>query len=392
MFGAKLDDAINVDDLRVRARHRLPRAVFDAVDGGAGAESTLRANEAAFARLDIRPRALADVTQRDMSTAAVGTPMALPVMLAPCGFARMCDGQAELAAARAAGRVGTVFVVSAAASMPLEQIAEVATGPLWYQHYLTGDRPATAVLLRRVAAIGCSALVVTIDQALSPSRERDIRNRLTVPLEPSLKLLLTGLSRPRWARDFLLGDAGLSAAGALGLQGARVAYWNLARTVTDVAGTTWDDIRWIRDQWPGPLLLKGVLRGDEVPEMVRIGVDGVIVSNHGGRNLDGVRATIDALPEVVAAADGEIDVLIDGGVRRGIDVLRALALGAKACLVGRPYMFALAAGGEAGVDRMFEILRADVERALAFAGCASIQDVDSTLVAVRPDPWVAPTR
>ncbi len=380
MKDRRLAAAVNVEDLRLLARRRLPRVVFDALDGGAGTEWTMRENSAAFGRLRLRPRAFAEVGERDLGTTVLGERASMPLLLAPCGFARMCDGEAELAVARSAGRAGTLFVVSAASSYPFERIAEVATGPLWYQLYLTADRAATAKTIERVAAAGYRTLVLTVDSAISPARERDIRNKLTVPLKPSPKLLLAGLSRPRWSRDFLFGGSGVSAAGALGLKDARVAFWNLARTVTDMAAVTWDDLAWLREQWDGPLVVKGVQRGEEVPRMVELGVDGIVVSNHGGRNLDGVPATLDVLPEVVAAA-GKAEVYLDGGVRRGADVLRALALGARACLVGRPYMFALGAAGEAGVDRMFELFRADFERALGLSGCAGVEQIDRSLVA-----------
>jgi isopentenyl diphosphate isomerase/L-lactate dehydrogenase-like FMN-dependent dehydrogenase len=378
------DRAISTHDLRRIARRRLPRAVFDAVDGGAGDERTLRANEAAYERLWLRPRALADAKTRDLRTTVLGTPVSMPVMLSPCGFARMCDSQAELAVARAAARAGTVFAVSGASSYPLEEVAAAAPGPQWYQLYMAKARAETDALLDRVEAAGYPVLCVTIDSPVSPTRERDFHNRLTVPLKPSPRLLVEGMSRPAWSLDFLLGGPGASPADTLGLAQARVAYWNLARTVTDMTVVTWDDIVWLRERWKGPLVLKGVQRGDEVPRIADLGVDAVIVSNHGARNLDGTRATVEVLPEVVDAAAGRMEVYLDGGIRRGADVLRALALGARACFVGRPYMFALAAAGEQGVDHVLSIFRAELEKGMALTGCSRLADIDGSLLERRP--------
>jgi isopentenyl diphosphate isomerase/L-lactate dehydrogenase-like FMN-dependent dehydrogenase len=217
---------------------------------------------------------------------------------------------------------------------------------------------------------------VTIDSAVYPTRERDYRNKLTIPLRLSPSLLITGLLNPIWAKDFILGKVGRSH----GLGQYRAAIRNLTNVARDLKPVTADDVRWIRDQWPGKLVLKGVMRGDECARMVDLGVDGIVVSNHGGRNLDGVRATIEILPEVVSAVKGRAEVFLDGGVRRGTDVLKAIALGARACLVGRPYMFGLAAGGEAGVARTLEIFRKEIDQAMGLIGCATVADLDASYV------------
>lgn len=379
MFRRKVDDVLNIDEMRTRAKW-LPRAVFDAIDGGASDEITLRANRTAYERLWLRPRALADVSKRDLSTTALGQTISMPLMLAPCGFGRMANSQAELAVARAAGRAGTLFALSGSASYSPEDIAKVATGPRWYQLYLPTDRAATLVLLERIERAGYEVLCVTIDTPVTPKRERDYRNKLTMPLQFSPSLLMTGMSNPIWAKDFLLGKVGDRGAAGHLFGGVRTAYWNFAKTLRDVRPVTFADVRWLRAHWKGKLVIKGVMRGDECGEMVDAGVDGIVVSNHGGRNLDCVRATIDILPEVVAAVNGRVEVFVDGGIRRGTDVIKAIALGAQACLIGRPYLFGLAAGGEAGVTRVLEIFRNEIEHTMAMAGCATVDDIDASLV------------
>jgi isopentenyl diphosphate isomerase/L-lactate dehydrogenase-like FMN-dependent dehydrogenase len=367
----------SVDDLRRAARRRLPRAVFDVIDGGAGDELTLRANRAAFERHWLRPRALTDVSRIDTSTTVFGDRLEFPLLLAPCSFARMCHSDAEPGVARAAGRAGTVFVVAGGASERPEVVARHASGPLWYQLYPSLDPGANADLLQRVAGAGYRVLVVTIDTPISPYREKDLRNGVSLPVELTPKLLLAGVSKPAWTRDFLLGDRGAG----FRLTAAKRAYDRFEGVIAHKKCTTIEDIAWLRERWAGPLVVKGVLRADEIPAMLAAGVDGIVVSNHGGRNLDGARPTLDALPEIVEAVDGAAEVFLDSGVRRGTDVFRALALGARACLVGKPYMYALAAGGERGVDRLLELLRNEIYRAMVFAGAAEVADIDASMLA-----------
>jgi isopentenyl diphosphate isomerase/L-lactate dehydrogenase-like FMN-dependent dehydrogenase len=369
---------LNIDEMRERAKW-LPAAVFDAIDGGAGDELTMRANRSAYQCIWLRPRALVDVSSIDTSTTVLGQKISFPLMLDPCGFARMAHSAAELAAARAAGSAGTVFVVSGASSYSLEDIAKTATGPLWYQLYVPPDRDVAETLIDRVEKAGYPVLCVTIDTAIAGKRERDYRNKLTVPVTMSPRLILSALSNPRWAMDFMLGRVGGS--GISGSYNAvRTAVWNLGNTVNHLKSVTVADIQWIRERWKGKLVLKGIMRGDECPQLIDLGVDGLVVSNHGGRNLDCVRATINILPEVISAVGGRAEVFVDGGIRRGTDVVKALAFGARACLVGRPYMFGLAVAGEAGVARVLEIFRTEVEQTMGLLGCPTVADIDSNFV------------
>ncbi len=367
-----------------RARRRLPRGVFDAIEGAAGDEVTMRANRTAMEAFWLRPRALADVALRDLSTTVLGQPVSMPVLLAPCGMARMANSEAEIAVARASARADTVFVVSGASSYSLEDIAAAADGALWYQLYLPPRRQDATALLERVRGAGYGTLCVTIDTAVEITRERDVRNRLTLPLKITPRLLATGMSRPAWAKDFLLGRVGQGHSMHGFGRAVRTAYQNLADTIENLVPVTFDDVAWLREQWAGKLVIKGVLRGDECARMVDLGVDGIVVSNHGGRTVDCVPPAIQALPEVVEAVAGRAEVLVDGGFRRGTDVIKAIGLGARACLVGRPYMYGLAAYGEAGVDRVLSIFRSELERAMALLGCATVGDIDESLVSTAP--------
>jgi len=374
----RIASVLNIDEMREKAKW-LPTAVFDAIDGGAGDELTMRANRSAYQCIWLRPRALVDVSSIDTSTTVLGQKISFPLMLDPCGFARMAHSAAEIAVARAAGSAGTVFVVSGAASYSLEDIAKTATGPLWYQLYVPRDRDVAESLIERVEKAGYPVLCVTIDTAIAGKRERDYRNKLTVPVTMSPQLIFSALSNPRWAVDFMLGRVGGS--GVSGSYDAvRTAFWNLGNTVNHLKSVTVDDIRWIRERWKGKLVLKGIMRGDECPQLIDLGVDGLVVSNHGGRNLDCVRPAITVLPEVISAVAGRAEVFIDGGIRRGTDVVKALAFGARACLVGRPYMFGLAVAGEAGVARVLEIFRTEVEQTMGLLGCPTVADIDSSFV------------
>jgi isopentenyl diphosphate isomerase/L-lactate dehydrogenase-like FMN-dependent dehydrogenase len=377
------ESALNVDAFRGLAKKRLPRLVFDIVDGGAGDELTLRANREAFGELALRPRALVDVSERDISTTVFGQRIAMPLMLDPCGAGQMMHREGELAVARAAGRAGTIYALSTAASYQLEDVAAVATGPLWFGLYLAPTWEETTALIDRAKSAGFAALCLTVDGATNGLRERDSRNGLGPQLDFRLTpgILAQGMTRPAWSLDFLRGGVARSLRPqgpiqrrARSLAETRNQIRHLWRPVSR------DDLMRVRERWDGPLVVKGILRGDDVQQLVECGVDGVIVSNHGGRQLDSVPASIQALPEVVEAAGGRVEVFVDGGIRRGTDVVKALALGAKACLIGRPYLYALAAGGQAGVERVLELFRGEIDQTLTLLGCTSVHDVDRSVV------------
>jgi len=376
-----MKEPVNIEDFREIAKRRLPRFIFDTIDGGAGDEVTLRENRSAFQNFTLRPRALADVTQRDLTTTVLGKAVSMPLLLAPTGAGRLVHPDAELLAARAAGRAGTIYALSSVARSP-EDVADAAEGPLWFQLYILPTREQTEGLVRAAEKAEYAALCVTIDGAIEALRERDRRNGMKPPVKITPRLIAQGASRPSWAIDFMRGG-GSQIFGTrqmrkqmkqMDVRDVEQAIMSLWRPVT------WDHIAWLRDLWPRPLLVKGVMRGDECMRLVEIGVDGIVVSNHGGRQLDGVPGAIDVLPEVIDAVGGKAEVFVDGGFRRGSDVIKAVALGAKAALIGRPYLYGLAVDGEAGISRVLETFRTELDNNMALLGCGSIADIDSSVV------------
>lgn len=369
---------INVADYRASAQRRLPRFVWDTIEGGAGDEITLRRNRTAFSDYVLRPRPLVDVSRRDLTTSVLGTTISLPVMLGPVGAGRLVHHDAEPIAARAAANSGTIYCLSSITRAP-EELAGVADGPMWFQLYIKPTRERTERLVRRAHASNYKVLCVTVDGAVPAIRERDTRNEMKPPVSPRARFLVQGAGHPVWAANFV------NARRRLGLRGASEPAQTSLRDVEDEITSTWqpiswDDLAWLRDLWSGPLVVKGIMRAEECARLIGLGVDGIVVSNHGGRQLDGVSATIEALPEVVAAVGGKLEVYLDGGIRRGSDVVKALALGATAVLIGRPYMYGLAARGQRGVEDVLGILRNEIDNTMALLGCPSIADIDSSLV------------
>jgi isopentenyl diphosphate isomerase/L-lactate dehydrogenase-like FMN-dependent dehydrogenase len=378
----RIDRAYSTHDLRELARARLPRVCFDFVEGGAESEFSVRANRDGFESLTFRPRPLVDVGSRDQRVSVCGLPLASPVLLSPVGLPRIVGPHAEVDAARAAGRAGTIFTVATGASTPLETVAGAAGGPLWFQLYLWKDRDVYEGLVRRAQNLGYQALVVTVDVPLSSKRERDLRNGFTLPLALSIRDRLEAATRhPRWVWDYLTSDP-ITFANLSGLQsGQRVtALSEYVNRELNNPRATYEDLARLRALWRGPLLVKGILTPAAAHEAVQAGADGVIVSNHGGRQLDYAPATIDVLPEIVAEVGDRVEVLLDGGVRRGSDVIKALSRGARAVLVGRPWLWGVAAGGEAGVERVLTILREEIDICLALLGVPSVADLDRSVV------------
>jgi isopentenyl diphosphate isomerase/L-lactate dehydrogenase-like FMN-dependent dehydrogenase len=358
---------LNVDDYRRAARRRLPRGLFDLIDGGAGDEVTLRRNRTAFERIALRPRLLADASSRDLRTTVLGQPVSMPVLLDPTAHAHLIHSDGELGVARAAAGAGIVYALSTLSDVSLERLAAETTGPKWFQLYAPPDRAGVIAVLDRAQAAGYEALCVTVDVPVGGLRERARRSHMPLPPQLTPRLVAQAAMRPRWTIDFL---AAKKRPGGVAVRSAptRPAPSG-SRFITE------DDLALIRHRWPRPLLIKGVQRGDEVQRLIELGVDGLVVSNHGGRQLDGVAASIEILPEVVAAAAGRVEVFLDSGIRRGTDVVKALALGARAVLIGRPYLYGLAVGGEAGVVDVIETLRAELDNAMALLGLTAISEL-----------------
>lgn len=365
----------SLEDIRRRAGRRLPGFVTDFVEGGADGEATLRRNEEALAALTLVPRALRDVSEATTGTTVLGDELELPVLIAPTGMSGLVHPGGDVAGAEAAARAGTVFCLSTMSSEPIEAVARVEGARIWFQVALWRDRELAASLIDRARSAGVETLIVTVDVPAVGNRLRDRRNGLTVPPRIGPRTALEALKHPRWllGRPDRLRFANVSSESAVrssrGLQHAKL----IDRILANPAAT-WDDVEWIRERWPGTLLIKGILHPDDAREAVGLGADGLIVSNHGGRQLDGAQATIDALPAVVAAS-GAAEVLVDGGFRRGTDVVKAVALGARGCLIGRPWLHGLAAGGAGGVEAVLDLLKEELLRSLKLLGVNSVDGI-----------------
>src|SRR3984957_16286052 len=382
---------VSIMDFRSIAQRRVPRAAFDYLDGAAVGGVTLRESCRVYDDLTFRPRHAVAFEKCNMRTRVLGFDLALPFLLAPVGYSRLMHPVGEVGAARAAGNAGTAYILSTISGHKLEDVKAASTGPVFYQLYLMGGRGAAEAAIDRARTAGFSALVVTIDTTVSGMRERDFRNGMKelVSGNPFQKLpyLPQILSRPGWLVSFL-SDGGIQPLPNVVIPGKG------PMPLTDVAvalaesAVTWADLAWIREHWRGPIVVKGVLTADDARRAVDQGAAAISVSNHGVRQLDCVESSLRALPEIVAAVQGQTEILMDGGIRRGTDIAKALALGARAVLCGRAYAYGLAAAGEAGVNRAIEILRTDLDRTLRLLGCASVSELDRSYVNI-PKSWDA---
>ncbi len=364
------------------ARARLPRMVFDFCDGGAEDELTRVQNEAGFADWQFLPQPLAGTAVRDQSVELFGQKLALPVIIGPTGLSGMLWPRGELAAARAAHAAGTVYTMSHGSTVSIEDLAQAAPGPLWFQNFMYRDRGLTRSFAERAQAAGYRALVLTIDNQVLGQRERDLRNGFVIPPRVSWRSVLDVVRAWPWA--LRMAKAPLTFVNYV--TDERQDIVSLAAHIAGLLDPTlnWRDVDWLRGIWRGPLLLKGVLHPDEARAALDHGIDGVIVSNHGGRQLDGAIAAVRALPAVVDALADRIPVLLDGGIRRGSHVVKALALGATACTIGRPHLWGLAVAGQAGVARVFDILRRDIDRVLALGGWDGVAALDRRALGLPP--------
>ncbi|MCF8177660.1 MAG: L-lactate dehydrogenase [Sulfuritalea sp.] len=371
-------------DYRKLARQRLPRHLFDYLDGAAYDERTADENLRAFQRVRLRQRVMRDVSQLNLGTRVLGQDLDLPLVLAPLGLAGVMARRAEVQAARAAEQSGVAFCESTVSICSIEEVRAATQAPFWYQLYVMRDRSYAKTLMARAQAAGCPVLVLTVDLAVMGTRYRDIRNGMAgaLPLSGKLTKAWDLLSHPRWLLD-------------VGIRGKPLMFGNLTTAVPDARSLpefkawvdsqfdpriTWDDLAWVRENWPGKILLKGILDVDDARLAAAHGADGIVVSNHGGRQLDGVEASADVLPRIVDAVGDKLEVLMDGGVRNGLDVVKALALGAKACMLGRAWGYAVAARGEAGVTHMLSSMRSEMTTAMALCGQTDVRSLNREML------------
>jgi L-lactate dehydrogenase (cytochrome) len=364
---------LSTDDLRSLAKRRIPRAIFDYADGGSYEERTLRANAADLDALTFRQRVMVDVSAVSLATTVLGSPISMPLAIGPTGLAGLFHADGEILGARAAAAFGIPFCLSTMSICSIEDVRSATGEPFWFQQYLMRDRGFNRELIERAIAAQCSALMLTLDLQVLAERRRDPRNGLTIPPRLSLRTAWDMASKPAWAMKVLLGKRrtfGNLAGRIGGKTGVRtLAEWTHANFD---ASANWRDVDWVRSRWPGRLILKGVLDAQDARLALAAGADAVVVSNHGGRQLDGAPSSISVLPEIVAAIDGRCEVLFDSGIRSGQDVAKALALGARAGLIGKTFLFALAAAGEAGVTQALQIMRNELRVTLALTGTTSV--------------------
>jgi L-lactate dehydrogenase (cytochrome) len=372
----------SIEDLRQLARRRVPRAFFEYADSGSYSEQTFRANLDDLAAIKLRQRVLVNVDERDISTKIIGTQAAAPIALGPIGLNGMQHGDGEILSARAAQAAGVPFTLSTMSICSIEDVAEAVSKPFWFQLYVMRDRGFIRELIQRAAKAKCSALVLTVDLQVLGQRHRDIRNGMTVPPRITVANLLDIATKPAWALSILRGKRktfGNLAGHVQGMDGIKsLAQWTNEQFDPRL---NWKDVEWIRDQWPGKLIIKGILDVDDAKLAAKTGASALIVSNHGGRQLDGAPSSISALPKVVDAVGSDIELMFDSGIRTGADILRALALGARSVMIGRAYIYGLGANGEAGVAKAIDILKKELDVAMALTGTKSIDEIGPHVLA-----------
>ena len=376
----RMDKVTCIEDLRQIHKRRVPKAFFDYLDRGSYSEETYRANIDDFKRVKLRQRVLKDVSQRDLSTTIVGQQAALPLMLAPVGLAGLQHVDGEIHACRAAQAAGIPYTLSIMAICSMEVVAANVKQPFWFQLTILKDRGFVKSLIDRAAAVKCSAIVLTVDLPVLGQRHADIKNGMTVPPKWSVGKFFDFASKPGWVFSVMQSER--RTFGNLAGQNGNENIESLAKWTASQFDSTlnWEHVEWVRKLWPGKLIIKGISDPEDAMEAVRVGVDGIIVSNHGGRQLDGGRSTIAALPDVVQAVGSDLEVFMDGGVRSGQDVLRALALGAKACMIGRAYVYGLGAAGQPGVAKAIELIRSELDVSMGLCGVSRVKDIDRRIL------------
>jgi len=378
----RLRTAMTIEDLRRIAKRRLPRGVFDYIDGGAEDERTLVNNAAGFERLEFRPNVLRDVSALDTHTTLLGKRISMPLVLAPTGYTRLTHSQGELSVARSAERFDVPYSLSTMSTRSIEEVAQVSSGPKWFQVYTWKDRGLVQELVERAAAAGYEALWLTVDTAVLGRRERDVRRGLIIPPEIGPAMILDGLLHPAWTYDFIthepLAFANVVDHADKGVTDAMPMAQHVMQNFDQ--RLSWSDVEWLQSIWDGPIVLKGIQTVEDAERAVSSGVQGIALSNHGGRQLDDAPSPIELVEPVAQVVQGRAAIICDGGLRRGSDIVKAVALGADACSIGRPYLFGAAAGGERGVDHVLQFFRDGLERTMALTGRRSIAEIDRDVV------------
>jgi len=381
----RLARAASVADLRTISRRRLPGGVFDYIDGGAEDEIAMARNADAYRRVEFRPRVLQGVGDADPATTLLGRPLAFPLVLAPTGFSRMAHPEGELAVARAAERSGVPYALSTLATRSIEEVAAVSSGALWFQVYVWRDRGLVKEMIRRAAESGYETLCLTVDATVLGRRERDVRRGFTLPPKLGLDTVIDGILHPGWTWDFVRSDPIVFANVTGQAFGDGTDAVSLAEYVNGQfdPALSWRDLEWIRSVWDGPIVIKGIQSVEDAVDAAAEGVDAIVVSNHGGRQLDSAPATLDLIPPIADAVGDRLEVVVDGGIRRGADIVKALALGARAAMAGRAYLYGLGAGGERGVDQVLGMLESGVRRTMTLVGAAKVGDLSRDHVSFR---------
>jgi len=382
-----LAKAPTIDDVRLLAKKRLPKMAFDYIDGGADGEITLRANIADLAQVTLRPRSLVDVSAPSLTTTLVGESLPLPLLFGPCGLMRLAGGDGELSAVRAAGKAGLIYTISTASSWSIEEIAAEASGPLWFQLYMWRNREIISTLVRRAQEAGCTALVVTVDVPINGKRARDHRNGMSIPPKVTVRNVASVIRHPSWFLGLMQGPA----IGFRNLQGiaegsSAMSHQEYVNTELVNLQASWEDVGWLRQVWDGPLLIKGITTTEDAVSAVNVGADGIFVSNHGGRQLDGVPSSISALPRIADAVGDRLDIILDSGIRHGSDVIKAVAVGATAAAIGRSWAWGLAAAGERGVQHVANLYRQEIKETLQLLGVSDISALNRSNVDF-PGDW-----
>ncbi|MEM7342350.1 MAG: alpha-hydroxy acid oxidase [Actinomycetota bacterium] len=382
---SRLQRAANVDDLRAMAKRRLPGGVFDYIDGAAEDERALARSQNAFGAVDFRPRVLRDMSQVDYSATVLGRRIPFPFVLSPTGFSRIADSQGELSVARAAARAGLPYTLSTLGTRSIEEVAAVSDGPKWFQVYVWKDRGLVKEMVGRAQSAGFEAIVITVDFATLGRRERDVRRGFTMPPKIGLDTIVDGMMHPGWTLDFVQADpilfANLAGRGADGTEAVALGAYVDEQLDPSLS---WADMEWFRNVWDGPIVIKGIQDVDDASIAAEIGMDAIALSNHGGRQLDASPSPFDLLVPVRDRVGDSIEVLVDGGVRRGADIVKAMAQGATACMGGRAYLYGLGAAGEPGVDAALTMLTSEVDRTMKLVGAASMTELDESYLQPAP--------